>query len=71
MDENTLKSTNKFLQVIIALLLRRKDEQLLTLRQQIEILNGLELKPTQIAEIIGRSSTYINKELSIIRKGHK
>jgi len=38
MDNNELKSTNKLLRVIVALLLRRKDEQLLTLRQQIKIL---------------------------------
>ena len=71
MDKDTRESTNKLLRVIIALLLRRKDEDTLTLRQQIEILNDLRLKPSEIAEILGRSNIYINKELSELRKGRK
>jgi hypothetical protein len=71
MENIDLKSTNKLLMVIVALLLRQKDEQTLTLRQQIEILSDLGIKPVQIAEILGRTNTYINKELSGIRKNHK
>lgn len=71
MDNNTLESTNKLLRVIVALLLKRKDADTLTLRQQIEILNDLGLKPLEIAEIIGRTNTYINKELSELRKSRK
>lgn len=71
MDKNTPESTNRLLRVIVALLLRRKDEQTLTLRQQIEILSDLGIKPTEIAEILGRTNTYINKELSGIRKNRK
>lgn len=71
MDKNEVQSTNKLLRVIAALLLRRKDERTLTLRQQIEILNDLGIKPAEIAEILGRTNTYINKELSGIRKGRK
>jgi len=71
MDNNALESTNKLLKVIVALLLRGKDEQALTLRQRIEILNELGLKPIEIAEILGRTNTHINKELSGIRKGRK
>ena len=71
MDKNELQSTNKLLRVIAALLLRRKDEKTLTLRQQIEILSDLGIKPAEIAEILGRTNTYINKELSGIRKGRK
>lgn len=41
MDKNSLESTNKLLKVIIALLLRRREADTLTLRQQIEILNDL------------------------------
>ncbi len=68
MDKNELESTNKLLKVIVALLLRKSEEQTLTLRQQIEILADLDLRPAEIAEILGRSNTYINKELSMIRK---
>ncbi len=71
MDKNELQSTNKLLRVIVALLLRKKDEKTLTLRQQIEILSDLGIKPAEIAEILGRTNTYINKELSGIRKSHK
>lgn len=71
MNNSTLESTNRLLRVIIALLLRKKDERTLTLRQQIEILDDLGMKPAEIAEILGRNNMYINKELSIIRKNRK
>ena len=71
MENNELKSTNKLLRVIVALLLRRKDDHPLTLRQQIEILDDLSIKPAEIGEILGRANTYINKELSGIRKSRK
>lgn len=68
MEKSGQESTNQLLRVIVALLLRRGDEQVLTLRQQIEVLNELGVRPMEIAEILGRSSTYVNKELSGIRK---
>ncbi len=68
MEKNGTELTNRLLMVIIALLLRRKDEALLPLNQQIAILHDLGLRPTEMAQILGRSSTYINKELSGIRK---
>lgn len=71
MDNNTLESTNRLLKVIIAVLLRGKNEEPLTLRQRIEILADLNLRPAEIAEILGRTNTYVNKELSGIRKGRK
>jgi hypothetical protein len=70
MDNNNIESTNKLLRVMIALLLRR-DEQPLSLKQQVEILSGLGMKPVEIAETLGKTSTHINKELSGIRKGRK
>ena len=71
MDTSALESTNRLLRVIVALLLRRKDEQILTLKQQIDILNDLGLRPAEIAEVLGRTNTYVNKELSGIRKSRK
>jgi len=71
MDKDPLESTNKLLRVIVALLIKRKDHDILTLRQQIEILNDLGLKPLEIAEILGRTNIYINKELSELRKNRK
>ncbi len=42
----------------------------MSLRQQIEVLYGLGIRPSEIAEILGRTQTHINKELSVsgIRK---
>ena len=64
---------SKRLGVVIALLLRslptRGDRP--SLRDQIRLLSELEVRPKDIAEILGRSSTYITKELAGIRKGKK
>ena len=56
---------------MIALLLRRQEEPPPPLKQQIEVLDDLGLRPSEIAEILGRSSTHINKELSGLRKSRK
>lgn len=69
--ETTLESTNRLLMVIIALLLRRKEEHPLTLREQIETLRGFNLGGSEIAEILGKNVSYINKELSDIKKKKK
>lgn len=68
-----LDSTNRLLKVIIALMLRPRDERPLSLKQQIEVLYILGIRPTDIAEILGKTSTHINKELSVsgIRKRRK
>lgn len=71
MQKDAQESTNMLLRVIVGLLLRRKDEQTLTLRQQIEILHDMGIKPAEIAEILGRTNTYVNKEISGIRKGRR
>ena len=71
MDNNNLDSTNRLLRVMIALLVRRREEASLSLKQQIEILDGLGLRPSEIAEILGRTSTHVNKELSGLRKSRK
>ena len=64
-------STNRLLRVIIALLLRQGQDGPPPLKQQIETLNDLSLRPSEIASILGRSSTHVNKELTGIRKGKK
>jgi hypothetical protein len=71
MDDTTGKSTNKLLKVIVALLLRGRNAETPKLREQIETLHDLGLKPVEIAEILGRTNTHINKELSGIRKARK
>lgn len=64
-------STDRLLRVIIALLLRRKDEQILPLKTQIQILDDLGMRPVEIAETLGRTPTHVNKELVAIRKNKK
>jgi hypothetical protein len=71
MEKIELESTNRLLRVMIALLLRRQEEPAPPLKQQIEVLDNLGLRPSEIAEILGRTSTYVNKELSGLRKSRK
>ena len=71
MSTNEHESTDRLLRVIISLLLRQKKEDTLNLKQQIEILNDLGLKPLEIAEILGRSNIYINKEIYKLRNVKK
>jgi hypothetical protein len=71
MNFNELESTNRLLKVIVSLLLRRENENTPTLKQQVEVLNDLGVKPSDIAEILGKTGSYVNKELSGIRKKQK
>lgn len=71
MNDKLLQETNKLLKVIIGLLVRNKQEKAATMRDQIGILAGLGLAPSEVAEILGRSGNYVNKELSEIRKDSK
>jgi hypothetical protein len=67
--DDSQTSTNKLLGVMIALLLRQGQDGPPSLKQQIETLSDLGLRPSEIASILGRSSTHVNKELTGIRKG--
>lgn len=70
-DVTEARSTDRLLRVIIALLLRQKEGDVAPLKRQVEILNDLGMRPVEIAETLGRSATYVNKELVGIRKGRK
>jgi hypothetical protein len=71
MTNNDEQVTIRLLQVMVALLVRGEGEDARTLREQVLVLDDLGLRPTEIAQILGRSSTYINKELSGLRKTRK
>ena len=72
MNESLQQETNKLLKVIIALLVRSKSHDKITsFREQISILSDIGLSPSDIAEILGRSGNYVNKELSELRKVNK
>jgi len=72
MNEKTPQETNKLLKVVIALLVRSNaQDKIASLREQIGILSDLGLSPSNIAEILGRSGNYVNKELSELRKINK
>ena len=62
MLKSDIESTNRLLKVMIALMLRGQEENTPTLRQQVKTLSELGMKPIEIAEILGKSSGYVNKE---------
>ena len=64
---------NKRLGVVISLLLRiiPKKEKGISLKEQVRILNSLSIRPRDIADILGRTRTHINKELVGLRKKKK
>jgi len=68
LDLDSTESTNRLLRVMIALLLRRDGEQTLSVKEQIETLHRLNIRPTEIAQILGRTPTHVNKELTGLRK---
>ena len=71
MEEIASDSTNRLLRVIVALLIGRKDESVRPLKEQILILHNLGMRPFEIAGVLGKSSSHINKELSGLRKKRK
>ncbi|MCA9352488.1 hypothetical protein KC866_03850 [Patescibacteria group bacterium] len=73
MDKETINKLGDKLDVLTALLLKLipKNPEGPSLREQIELLDGLNVRPKDIAKIIGRADTYVNKELVGIRKNKK
>lgn len=67
MEPDGLALTNRLLKVVIAILMRGGERQM-PLKQQVEVLNKLGLKPKEIAEILGKTNTHVSKELTGIRK---
>ena len=71
MTENKeLAELNKRLGVMIALLLRTSPREgpSMSLREQISLLSEIGVRPKDMAEFLGRTQTYVNKELAGLRK---
>lgn len=68
-----LAELNKKMGVVIALLLRSvsRETAVLPLKEQIAILDGLAVRPVDIAAIVGKTPGHVNKELVAIRRGSK
>jgi len=65
------QSTDRILRVIVALLVRKREEEVAPLKRQIEILDSLGMRPVEIAETLGKTAGHVNKELAGIRKHSK
>jgi len=65
-----LSELNKQLGVMILLLLRMipRDGPIISLKEQVRILDSLGMRPRDIADLLGRTATHINKELAGLRK---
>ncbi len=72
-EKDILLSINKRLEVIVNLLLERPSagEKKVVLREQISKLHSLGLAPKEIGGILGKTNTYINKEISGLKKAKK
>lgn len=65
-----LLELNKRLGVMISLLLRMvpREGPGISLKEQVRILSDLGMRPRDIAEIVGRTASHVNKELAGLRK---
>ncbi len=68
-----LREINKKLDVVSALLLRSisRETSALPLKEQIAILDGLGVRPVEIAAIVGKTQSHVSKELVGIRRSAK
>jgi len=67
---DVLSEINRRLGIVIALLLKAlpKEEGTMSLRDQVRLLSELGVRPKDIADILGRTQTYVGKELAGLRK---
>jgi hypothetical protein len=70
-DNKEFAELNKRLGVMIALLLRTipREGSSMSLREQISLLAEIGVRPKDMAEFLGRTQSYVNKELAGLRKG--
>jgi hypothetical protein len=73
MDQDTkevFQQLGQKMDILAALLLRLvpKNHEGLSLKDQIRLLDGLGMRPIDIAKVVGRGSNHVNKELVAIRR---
>lgn len=74
MDKKQFEELTQKLDLLISLLLRlqlTKQEGAMMMRNQIAFLDNREVRPFEIAKILGKTQSFVNKELSIIRRESK
>ena len=66
-----LSQLGQKLDTVTALLLRLVPRNIdgLSLKDQIKFLDGLDVRPVDIARIVGKKSSHVSKELVSIRRG--
>ena len=68
MENDLLENINRNLEVIVGLLLRSlPDSDSASLRDRVLMLEGMGMRPKDMARILGKSASHINKELSVGR----
>ena len=68
MSGEVLDNINRNLEVIVGLLIRStQGADAASLRDRIVLLDGLGMRPKDIARVLGKSPTHISKELSLAR----
>ncbi len=72
MDDNLSYpiTLDRKLGVVISLLLRLlpKEPNGITLREQVDILRGLGVRPKDIADILGKTRSYVTKEIASLNR---
>ena len=70
MEREQLHEITKRLDVLIGLVIQnvQRDGKNANIRGQIQILSGLGLRPAEIAGILGKTNSFVNKELTLLRR---
>ncbi len=67
MSEEVLKSIDRTLKAMLGLIVSIRNDNPLSLHERIGRLHDFGFKPKEISEVVGRTGTYVNKELSRLR----
>lgn len=68
MENELLENINRNLEVVVGLLLRSlPGSEAASLRDRVRMLDGMGMRPKDIARVLGKSANHINEELSVGR----